>query len=153
MFYYNFERMNDGVLLAGRLLLVLLFLISGWIKLSSFDDTITLMVKSGMPAPAVMAVVAILLELPVALAILLGFATRPLALIFAGYAVIAALMGHRYWTMSGPEQLDNLFHFYKNVSIAGGFLLLAAAGPGRYSIDALLARKLSLFDRLSRGTS
>jgi putative oxidoreductase len=81
-----------GVLLAGRLLLVLLFLISGWIKLSGFDDTITLMVKFGMPAPAVMAVVAILFELPVALAILLGFATRPLALIFAGYAVMAALI-------------------------------------------------------------
>jgi putative oxidoreductase len=38
--------------------------------------------------------------------------------------------------MTGPAQLDNMLHFYKNVSIMGGFLVLYVTGPGKYSVDA-----------------
>jgi putative oxidoreductase len=37
--------------------------------------------------------------------------------------------------MLGGERVDNMIHFYKNVSIAGALLLLSVTGPGRYSID------------------
>jgi putative oxidoreductase len=48
-----------------------------------------------------------------------------------------ALIGHRFWTITGGEQVDNMDGFYKNLSIMGGFLLLYITGAGKYSIDAL----------------
>jgi putative oxidoreductase len=52
------------------------------------------------------------------------------------YTLGAALIAHHYWTMTGAAQLDNMIHFYKNISIMGGFLLLYVTGPGKYSVDA-----------------
>ena len=46
-------------------------------------------------------------------------------------------IGHRYWTVTGADQVDSMDSFYKNLSIMGGFLLLHITGAGQYSIDAL----------------
>jgi putative oxidoreductase len=61
-------------------------------------------------------------------------------LLFALYSLATAFIGHRYWTMDGIARSANLYDLYKNVSIAGGFLLLISAGAGRYSIDHRLSR-------------
>jgi putative oxidoreductase len=53
----------------------------------------------------------------------------------------AAFIGHRYWTMSGATAFDNMIHFYKNISIVGGLLLLYVTGAGKYSIDARMNRE------------
>ncbi len=66
--------------------------------------------------------------------------TRPLAILLAIYTLLTALIGHHYWTMTGMAQYEAEINFYKNVSIMGGFFLLYVTGPGRYSIDAQLAR-------------
>jgi putative oxidoreductase len=47
-----------------------------------------------------------------------------------------ALIGHRYWTITGADQVASMDGFYKNLSIMVGFLLLCITGRG-YSIDAL----------------
>jgi uncharacterized membrane protein YphA (DoxX/SURF4 family) len=88
------------------------------------------------PVPALAAAVAIFMEVPVAIAIVVGVFTRPSAILLAFYTLGAALIAHHYWTMTGAAQLDNMIHFYKNVSIMGGFLLLYVTGPGKYSVDA-----------------
>jgi putative oxidoreductase len=56
-------------------------------------------------------------------------------LLLALYTLGTAFIGHHYWTMTGTAQYANMINFYKNVSIMGGLLLLAATGPGRYSLD------------------
>ena len=48
-----------------------------------------------------------------------------------------SLIEHRYWTMTGAEQIASMEGFYKNLSIIGGFLLLYITGAGKYSIDFL----------------
>jgi putative oxidoreductase len=53
------------------------------------------------------------------------------------YTLGTSLIEHRYWTSTGPGQLDTMEAFYKNLSIIGGFLLLYLCGAGKYSIDAL----------------
>ncbi len=70
------------------------------------------------------------------IAIILGILTRPLAVLLAFYTLAAALIGHHYWTMTGPAQYENMINFYKNVSIMGGCFLLYVTGAGKYSIDA-----------------
>ncbi|KOR05638.1 membrane protein, partial [Pluralibacter gergoviae] len=46
-----------------------------------------------------------------------------------------AVIGHHYWNMTGADVAPNMINFYKNISIAGAFLLLALAGPGAWSLD------------------
>ncbi len=136
MLHFGSDKIKDEALLVARVLLVALYLLSGWSKLTDYSGTVAFMTQEGAPVPALAAAVAIFMEVPVAIAILVGAFTRPLAVLLALYTLGAAFIGHHYWTMTGAAQLDNLIHFYKNVSIMGGFLLLYVAGPGKYSLDA-----------------
>jgi putative oxidoreductase len=129
--------MNDELILAARLLLATLFLIFGWRKLRDYSGTVSQMVQLGAPMPTLAAAIAIFMELPVAFAAALGAFTRPSALLLLLYTLGTALIGHRYWTLTGKDQVDSMDGFYKNLSIMGGFLLLYITGAGKYSIDAL----------------
>lgn len=126
---------RDSILLLARLLLMVLFVIFGWFKLTGFSETVAYMGSVGVPMPAVTAGVAVVLEFFVGLAIVVGFYTRPLALLLALYTLAAAVIGHQFWHMVDPERIGTMINFYKNVSISGGLLLLCIAGPGRYSLD------------------
>jgi putative oxidoreductase len=128
---------NDELILAARLLLATLFLIFGWRKLKDFSGTVNQMAQLGVPVPVLAAAVATFMELPVAFAVAVGAFTRPSALLMFFYTLGTALIGHRYWTMTGAERVDSMDSFYKNLSIMGGFLLLYMTGAGKYSIDAL----------------
>src|SRR5580658_10229436 len=128
---------NDLLILAARLLITTLFLIFGWRKLSDHSGTVNQMVQLGVPMPALAAGVATFMELPVAFAVAIGAFTRPAALLMFLYTLGTARFGHRYWTMTGSERVDNMDGFYKNLGIMGGFLLLYMTGAGKYSIDAL----------------
>ena len=128
---------NDGLILAARLLLAALFLIFGWRKLRDFSGTVSQMVQLGVPTPVLAAAVATFMELPVAFAVAVGAFTRPSAVLMALYTLGTALIGHRYWTVKGADYVDSLDGFYKDLSIMGGFLLLFITGAGKYSIDAL----------------
>jgi putative oxidoreductase len=132
-------KFGDELILVARILLMLLFLIFGWEKLTDYSGTVAYMIQSGAPLPPISAVVAIIMEFFVSLAILFGVLTRPLALLLALYAFATAIIGHHYWTMTGAVQYDNMIHFYKNISIIGGLLLLYVTGAGKYSVDARFA--------------
>lgn len=135
MRYTLLDSHRDEWLLLARILMVILFVWSGWGKLTGFPGTVGMMAGLGLPIPTVAAIVVVIIEFFVGIAIVLGFFTRPLALLLAVYTLATAFIGHHYWTMTGPAQVANMINFYKNISIVGGFLLLAIAGPGKYSID------------------
>ncbi|NML35245.1 DoxX family protein [Paraburkholderia antibiotica] len=135
MRYTLFEQHKDSLLLISRVLMMVLFMLFGWNKLVGFSGTVAYMDSLGAPVPAFAAVVAVVMELVVGIAIVLGFYTRPLAFILALYTLGTAFIGHHFWSMAGAEQHNNMIHFYKNVSIFGGLLLLCVTGPGKYSID------------------
>ena len=128
---------DDVGILAARLLLATLFLIFGWRKLRDYSGTVSQMMQLGAPMPVLGAAIAIFMELPVAFAVAVGAFTRPSALLLLLYTLGTALIGHRYWTLTGKDQVDSMDGFYKNLSIMGGFLLLYITGAGKYSIDVL----------------
>ena len=128
---------NDELILAARLLLAALFLIFGWRKVKDYPGTVSQMVSVGFRLPVLATAASIFMELPVAFAVAVGAFTRPLSLLLFLYTLGTALIGHRYWTMTGADQVDSMDAFYKNLSIMGGFLLLYITGPGKYSIDVL----------------
>ncbi len=128
-------KARDSILLLARILLVLLFLIFGWSKLTGFQAAVQYMAHVGAPVPEFAAVIAVVMEFLVGIALALGIATRPLAILLAIYTMATAVIGHHYWTMTGMERYANEINFYKNVSITGGLLALYVAGAGRYAVD------------------
>ncbi|RZF29323.1 MULTISPECIES: DoxX family protein [unclassified Paraburkholderia] len=135
MRYTLFENQKDTIVLVARILLMVLFVMFGWSKLTGFAGTVAYMTSSGAPVPELSAVIAVVMELVVGVALLVGFFTRPLALLLAVYTLGTAIIGHHYWNMTGAVQYDNMIHFYKNIAIIGGLLLLCVTGPGKYSFD------------------
>ena len=140
MYKTGSDRSSDGALLIARFMLVLLFLIFGWQKLTGFSGTEAYMASVGAPLPWLSTVIAIVVEFFIGIALLLGVAVRPLALLMLIYTLATALIGHRYWALTGMDRFEAMINFYKNISIMGGFLLLYVTGAGKYSVDALLHR-------------
>jgi len=126
---------GDATILLARILLVLLFLIFGVAKITGFGGTVSYMAHTGLPLPWLGAIIAILVEVFVSLALLLGIYTRPLALLMAVYTLATAFIGHPYWTMTGMAHFEAEINFFKNISIIGGFLLLSVTGPGRFALS------------------
>lgn len=74
---------RDVLLLLARILLVILFVLFGWQKLTNFSGTIAYMGSAGAPAPIISAAIAVVMEFFAGIAILVGFQTRPIALLLA----------------------------------------------------------------------
>ena len=119
--------------LAGRIFLATLFLLSGLGKIGAYSGTAAYMAALGVPA-ALLPVV-IVTEVAGAAAIVAGWQTRITALLLAGYSLLTALIFHDNFA----NQIEMIM-FLKNVSIAGGFLILVANGPGSLSLDRKLGR-------------
>jgi putative oxidoreductase len=133
---------KDGAIFVARLFLAALFLIFGWRKLRDYSGTVAQMERDKLPAPVLATVISIFMELPVALAIAVGAFARPAAALFVFYTLGTSLVEHRYWEVKGPEHVESMEAFYKNLSIIGGFFLLSITGAGNYSIDALFGDSL-----------
>lgn len=128
------ERQRDLLILVARVCLMLLFVVSGWGKLTGFDATVGYMASLGAPLPSLAAAIAVVMELGVGLALLAGVAVRPLALLMAVFVLGTALIGHAFWGMQGAERAAAAIQFQKNLSIIGGLILLAVGGAGRYAL-------------------
>jgi putative oxidoreductase len=133
--YFDFGQSRSLILLIARIALILLFIIFGLPKISGFSGTVEYMAHLGTPLPTLAAAIAVFMEVVAAILVIIGFFTRPLAILFVFYTLGTAIIGHHYWNMTGDAVMPNMINFYKNISIAGGFLLLAVAGPGAISVD------------------
>jgi putative oxidoreductase len=122
---------------AGRFLLGLLFLLSGLGKLGAYASTAAYMSATGVPGALLPVVIAT--EVLGALAIILGWKTRVVAFLLAGFSLLTAVAFH-----NNLADQTQMIMFFKNLSIAGGFLLLLANGPGPLSLDRRSAKKSPL---------
>lgn len=128
------ERNRDTLILVARILMTTLFVVSGYGKLTDFTGTVNYMQYVHTPLPQVAAVVAIVMELFVGLALLIGVRVRWLALAMLVFVAGTSLIGHPFWTMAGDSRDLNQVQFLKNLAIMGGLLLLAITGGGRYAL-------------------
>ena len=65
-----------------------------------------------------------------------GFFTRQTAVVLAVFTVLAGFIFHAFWAAPEAAKMMQQINFLKNLSIAGGMLVLAAFGPGTISVDA-----------------
>lgn len=131
-----FNSLQNPLALIGRILLALIFVTSGFSKITGFEGTVGYIASKGLPMASIAAVIAIVIELGGGLAVVFGFLTRWAALGLAVFSVVAAFIFHAYWGVPAEQVMMQQINFWKNISIAGGFLVLAAFGPGAISIDA-----------------
>ena len=122
---------SSTTILLGRILLAVIFLLSGFGKLTAISATAGYFGGLGLPLPTVTAVVVGLIELLGGLAILVGFHTRIAAWVLAIFTIATGLVAHTGWA----DQMQ-MIQFLKNLAITGGFIVLASSGAGAYSIDA-----------------
>jgi putative oxidoreductase len=122
------ERAAPYLILIGRVLLSIMFIQAGWGKISGYSGTAGYMEAAGVPGALLPLV--ILTELGGGLLVLLGLFTRWSALALAGFCLLAGYLFHYQ-----PGDMMQMINFMKNITIAGGFLVLAGSGPGAYALD------------------
>jgi putative oxidoreductase len=130
---------NSIVPLFGRLLLSSVFILGGIGKITGFSFEESMVAAKHLPLPAAALAVALVIELLGGLAILTGLFTRFTAWIVFIYLIPTTVLFHNFWALQGPDRIDTMIHFEKNLAIMGGLLLLASFGPGAYSIDSARA--------------
>ena len=113
---------------AGRVLIAFMFVMSGLNKMNNYSNTAGWMEAMGVPGNLLPLV--IVLEVLGGAAIMIGWQTRIAAILFSAFSVMSAAIFHADFS-----DQNQMIHFMKNVSIAGGFLFLVAHGGGDYALD------------------
>ena len=116
--------------LIGRLLIATIFLVSAFGKLAAPSGTIGYIASVGLPAPTLAYAAALATELGGGLLLVLGYRTRLVALGLAIFSVVSALFFH-----NALGDQNQMFHFLKNLAMAGGLLQFVAYGAGAFSLD------------------
>jgi putative oxidoreductase len=127
---------QSQMLLLGRILLALIFLVAGIRKLMAVAGSAGYFAKLGFPMPEVMVWVAIVIEIGGAVLLITGWNARRAAWLLIVFTAVATAMAHRFWEFDAAQYANQMNHFLKNVALIGGLLYLAAFGPGALSVDS-----------------
>ncbi len=128
-------NVSNAAALLGRILLALIFITSGFGKITGFEGTVGYIASKGLPLPQLGAIVAIIVELGGGILLVIGYKARWAAVALAIFTLAAAIFFHNYWAVEAAEKMAQQINFWKNISMAGGMLMVFAHGPGRYSVD------------------
>jgi putative oxidoreductase len=120
--------LQAAIILIGRLMLAAIFIQAGYGKIFSYEGSAAYMQAAGVPGQLLPLVIAA--ELGGGILIALGWFTRLVAFLLAGFTLVAAYFFHLKVGDRGQ-----MINFMKNIAIAGGFLQLVANGAGAWSID------------------
>lgn len=129
------DSLKAPLIVAGRVLLALMFILAGVSKLGDISGTAGYIASGGLPAPAVLAVLVGLLELVGGIAIAIGFQARWAALALGLFTLVATVLFHKFWAVPADQAFVQQLMFMKNLSVAGGLFVVAALGAGPLSID------------------
>ena len=125
---------RDVAALVARVLLALLFIISGFGKIGGFEGTAGYIASKGLPFPQLMAAGAIAVELGAGLLLLVGYKARWAAMAIFLFMIPTTLIFHNFWSAPPDQAMMEQIGFLKNVSIMGGLLMVWAFGPGRLAL-------------------
>ena len=120
---------------AGRVLLSLIFILSGAQKLTGYAGTQGYMEAMGVPGALLPLVIAV--ELLGGIALLVGWNARTAAFLLGGFSVISGALFHLIpsFGAEGMEAQIQSIMFMKNLTIAGGMGMVVAFGAGAWSLD------------------
>jgi putative oxidoreductase len=131
------------VSLLGRVLLGAIFLMSAPHHIQTFNEGAGMLggklqgvIKDAPPVLAQVGMAgAIAFMILGGVSLVVGYKTRIGALLLFLFVVPAAVLFHDFWAASGDAAQNQMIHFMKNLSIAGGLLFVVANGGGAWSLD------------------
>lgn len=122
--------------LLARILISLIFITSGFGKLTHLTETSAHIAQAGLPMPYVAALIAGLVELGGGLGILFGCGTRCAAATLFLFLIPVTYCFHNPIGLVGAIRMTQQTQLVKNLAIMGGLLMLFGFGPGPGSVDA-----------------
>lgn len=140
-------------LVLGRILFVLVFILSGAQKLMDIPGTANtigskvvlpeivtaytpqLEATTGMSTPTMLAILVAVVEIGAALMIAANIGARAGAVLLILFTLAATYYFHAFWGMAGPEREANMIQALKNLSLIGGLLVIFVIGPWRPGYD------------------
>ena len=123
------------MLLAGRVCLAALFVLDGWAKLRGYGAAAAAMRSQGVPLVPAVLPLAIAIALGGGVAVVAGFKARLAAVLLIVYCAFVSYYSPNLWRVLGGDLNLALPALLNQLAIIGGLLFLAAAGPGRLSVD------------------
>lgn len=131
----------------SRVLISAVFIVFGYIQFTHIGNYIAnpAVIKvagwTGILTPTMIAYMVASIDLFGGVLILVGYQTRWTSLVLIVFVALTCILVHNFWTMEGPTRAANQGHFYKNLALIGGLLLIYVHGPGIYSLQHRFARK------------
>lgn len=129
------NTLNNVGPLVGRILIALIFVMSGAAKISGFDGTVGYIASKGLPFASLGAIAAIVVELGGGMLLIAGWKARWAAAAMLLFTVAAAFIFHNFWAVPADQAQNQMIHFMKNISMAGGLLFVIIHGSGPLSIE------------------
>ena len=124
---------QDFLLLVGRVMIGWIFFQSGWGKLFNITGVGKTFPQRGLPEW--MAYISVPSEFFGGLFLLLGFATRYTTIVMLIFTIVATFSSHAYWSVPDAQRVNQATHFWKNISMMGGIVVLFVRAAGRFSLD------------------
>jgi putative oxidoreductase len=121
--------------LLGRILIALIYLLSGFEKITGFESTVGFIASKGLPLAQYGAIGAIIVELGGGMMLVLGWKARWAAAALLIFTASAGLLFHNFWAVPAAEAPNQMAHFLKNICILGGLLYVVIHGSGAFSIE------------------
>ena len=112
----------------GRIFLSTIFLIEGASKIFNYEETIQYM--ENFSVPGYLAIPAIILEILFPLLLIIGYQTKIAALVMMIFTIVVAIIFHTNF----DDQMQ-FITFFKDIAIAGGFIIIFVNGAGKFSVD------------------
>lgn len=131
------DSLKTPLVVVGRVLLALMFVLSGLQKFGNLAGTAGYIANvGGLPMPMLLAVLVAALEVVAGLALAVGFQARLAGLALGVFTILASLLFHKFWAVPADQAYVQQLMFMKNLAIAGGMFVVAALGAGPASVDA-----------------
>jgi putative oxidoreductase len=121
-------------------LVILEFLVAVNGKISDWPGQAAYMAAKGMTFITPLLATALVIEAVGSVLLIIGFRARAAAAVMFVYLGIVSVRMHAFWAQTGMPAAQNETHFFKNLGMMGGLLMIAVYGAGAWSIDARRAK-------------
>lgn len=133
-------RWGDFLVLVGRVLIGWIFIRYGWEQIQDIPRFADVSFER-RGVPGFLAYVAAPVDLIGGVALVLGLGTRYVAPIMLVFTIVATLISHKFWTLPAEQVRNQEAHFWRNVTLMGGLIILFVHGAGRLALDRMFVRK------------
>ena len=130
--------LSDAVFpLISRLLISAIFVQGALGKIMGWSGQAAYIQSHHLPAQLIPAMLgaALLIEAGGVLCLLAGWKARAAAFVMFLYLGMVSVLLHNFWALQGASAGGAQTQFLKNVGIMGGLLMIAASGPGKWSLN------------------